>query len=138
MATPTPAAKPGAKTGRPEARAVETAKPAVRSETTRATVAAVATSLQDVEGMPPMAPPAARGDTKFTVQVGAFKARGPAEALRARLAERGQEASVTEVETAGVMQYRVRVGSFATREAAQEAASRLATERRLSTYVTTR
>jgi cell division protein FtsN len=79
-----------------------------------------------------------RGEPRFTVQVGAFKARAQAEALRARLAERGQEASVGEVAAGGVTQYRVWVGTYATREAAQDAASRLGAERRLSTYVTTR
>jgi cell division protein FtsN len=143
MATPPPTTRPAAKTERAEAKPAETAKPVARPDTARpagSTAAPVDTSLQDVEGTPPIAPPpaAAKGETKFTVQVGAFKVRGQAEALRARLAERGQEATVSEVEAAGVTQYRVRVGTFATREAAQEAAARLGSERRLSTYVTTR
>jgi len=75
---------------------------------------------------------------RFTVQVGAFKARAQAEALRARLAESGQEADVSEVEAGGVTQYRVRVGTFATRAAARDAAARLGAERQLATYVTTR
>jgi cell division septation protein DedD len=77
-------------------------------------------------------------ERRFTVQVGAFKVRAQAEALRARLAARGHETYVTASETGGVTQYRVRVGSFATREAAREAAARLGTERQLATYVTTR
>jgi cell division protein FtsN len=84
----------------------------------------------------PAAPPVA--EPRFTVQVGAFKLRSQAEALRTRLADRGEEAYVTEVETGGVTQYRVRVGTFVTREAARDAAGRLGTERRLATYVTTR
>jgi hypothetical protein len=36
------------------------------------------------------------------------------------------------------VRYRVRVGAFATREAAREAAARLASDRSLSTFVTTR
>jgi cell division protein FtsN len=72
------------------------------------------------------------------VQVGAFKTRSQAEALRARLAQGGQEVHVTEIEAGGITQYRVRVGSFATREAAREAAARLGGERQLATYVTTR
>jgi len=79
-----------------------------------------------------------KSDTRFTVQVGAFKARAQAEAVRARLAEGGQEAYVSEIEAGGITQYRVRVGSYASREAANEAASRLATERQVATYVTTR
>ena len=77
-------------------------------------------------------------EARFTVQVGAFKTRAQADALRARLAASGQPAYVSEVEADGATQYRVRVGSFATREAAREAAAHLASERELATYVTTR
>lgn len=77
-------------------------------------------------------------EPRFTVQVGAFKIRSQADALRARLATDGQQAYVTEVEADGATQYRVRVGSYTTREAAREAALRLAGERQLSTYVTSR
>ena len=77
-------------------------------------------------------------ETRFTVQVGAFKLRSQADALRERLASGGQQAYVSEVEADGATQYRVRVGAFATREAAREAATRLASERQLATYVTTR
>jgi len=121
------------------------AKPAARADTAKPAAPASTpsndTSLQDVEGTPPVpasvsASPA-RTDARFTVQVGAFKARAQAEALRARLAARGQDASLSESEVGGTMQYRVRVGTFATREAAQEAAGRLGSDHRLSTYVTT-
>ena len=81
---------------------------------------------------------ASEAEPRFTVQVGAFKARSQADALRARLVASGQQAYVSEVEVDGVAQYRVRIGSFATREAAREAAGRLAGERQLATYVTTR
>ena len=77
-------------------------------------------------------------DARFTVQVGAFKTRSQADAMRTRLASAGQQAYVSEVEADGATHYRVRVGSFATREAAREAAARLASEGQLSTYVTTR
>ena len=75
---------------------------------------------------------------RFTVQVGAFKARSQADAVRTRLASIGQQAHVSEVEVDGATQYRVRVGSFATRDAAREAAMRLANVHQLATYVTTR
>ena len=94
---------------------------------------------------PPLAEAASREtasspatETRFTIQVGAFKARSQAEAVRAKLAECGQDAYVSEVEGGGVTQYRVRVGNFATREAAREAALRLAGERQVATYVTAR
>ena len=83
-----------------------------------------------------MQPPEGQGS--FTVQVGAFRVRTPAEALRAKLAAAGYEAYLVETESENGARYRVRIGAFATRQAAVEAAARLAAERPLSTYVTTR
>ncbi len=74
----------------------------------------------------------------FTVQVGAYKAREPAEALRARLATAGHDAYVVETDGSGGVRFRVRVGAYDTREAAQEAAVRIAADRTLSTFVTAR
>ena len=74
----------------------------------------------------------------FTVQVGAYKAREPAEALRARLAAAGYEAYVAQVEAPGSVRFRVRVGSFAAREAAQQVANRIGLDRALSAFVTSR
>lgn len=119
------AAKPEAKPV--DARPVE-AKPAARPA-----------DIQNVAETGPRektSPPAA--DTRFTIQVGAFKVRAQAEAVRAKLADGGQDVYVSEVEAGGITQYRVRVGNYATREAAREAASRLAGERQVGTYVTTR
>ena len=111
---------PEAKPKEPDAKPKETAKPRP-AETVKPAPAAP----ESVEG-------------RFTVQVGAFKARSQADALRARLAAGGEPAYVSEIEADGATQYRVRVGSFATREAARESAARLAGERQLATYVTTR
>jgi DedD protein len=75
----------------------------------------------------------------FTIQVGAYKAREPAEALRARLVAAGHDAYVAEIDASGSVRYRVRVGSFATRDAAQLAADKIvANERKLSAFVTAR
>lgn len=83
--------------------------------------------------------PAAGRDGRFAVQVGAYKAREPAEALRARLAAAGHDVYVAEIDATGSVRYRVRVGSFATREAAQRAADKIvAGERTLSAFVTSR
>lgn len=80
----------------------------------------------------------APGPQRYTVQLGAYTSREPAEALRERLQAEGVDAYVVEgVGPAGV-RYRVRVGSFATREAAQEAAARLGRERALPGFVTVR
>ena len=87
----------------------------------------------------PEPPGAASTPGAFTIQVGAYKAREPAEALRARLAAAGHDAYVAEIDATGTVRYRVRVGSFATREAAQRAADKIvAGERTLSAFVTAR
>ena len=90
---------------------------------------------------PPVAPvappaPAAEAGTPFTVQVAAYNAKPLAEALRTTLAAAGHEARV--VETDGGVRYRVQVGAYPTKEAARDAAARLAAERSLPTFVTTR
>ena len=72
------------------------------------------------------------------MQVGAYKAREPAEALRARLAATGHDAYIADGQGRSGTRFRVRVGAFATREAAQEFAARIAAERLVSTFVTTR
>jgi cell division protein FtsN len=74
----------------------------------------------------------------YTVQVGAYRARPPADALRATLVAAGHDADIAESTGSGEARYRVRVGAFATREAARAAAARLSAERTLSTFVTTR
>jgi cell division septation protein DedD len=85
---------------------------------------------------PATLPPAAGSGPRFTVQVAAYNVKPLAEALRGTLAAAGHDARVVESE-AGV-RYRVQVGTFPTREAAREAAARLAAERSQPTFVTTR
>jgi cell division protein FtsN len=85
----------------------------------------------------PRAEPPATSHGGFTVQVGAYKAREPADALRARLAAAGLEAYVAQVDAPGGVRFRVRVGAFGTRAAAQELADRIGRDRALSAYVTT-
>jgi cell division protein FtsN len=75
---------------------------------------------------------------RFTVQVAAYNVKPLAEALRTTLAAAGHDARVVEADQGGGVRYRVQVGAFSTREAAREAAARLASERSLSTFVTTR
>ena len=75
---------------------------------------------------------------RFTIQVGAYRARETADAVRTRLAGSGQDVYITESEGPEGVRYRVRVGSFATHEAARAAAAKLAAERQVPTYVTTR
>lgn len=86
----------------------------------------------------PREPAKAEPAKGFTVQVGAYKTREPAEGLRARLQAAGHEAYVAETDGAAGVRFRVRVGVFASREAAQEAAERIAADRTLSAFVTAR
>ncbi|MGH7354737.1 MAG: SPOR domain-containing protein [Candidatus Rokuibacteriota bacterium] len=74
----------------------------------------------------------------FTVQVGAYKAADPAEALRATLAAAGWDSRVVAAEVADGVRYRVQVGTYPTRDAARAAAARLAAERSVPTLVTAR
>src|SRR5688572_5500968 len=83
-------------------------------------------------------PAAAAPAGGYTVQVGAYRARPPADALRATLLAAGHDADVTESTAGGEARYRVRVGSFATRDAARAVAARLSAERTLSAFVTAR
>ena len=78
-----------------------------------------------------------KAGTAFTVQVGAYKAREPADALRSRLAAAGLEAYVAHIDAPAGVRFRVRVGSFTTRAAAQEVADRIGRARALPAYVTT-
>ena len=103
---------------------------------------AVAPAIEAPSGAPVTASAAAVAPNppsaaRFTIQVGAFKDRPPAEALRATLALYGHEVYIAESDADGA-RFRVRVGAYATRDEARAAAARIAAERRVATYVTTR
>jgi cell division protein FtsN len=104
-------------------------KPDATSKTD-AVAAAPATAVAPAKPAP--------GQTTFTVQVAAYKAREPADALRAKLAAAGYEAYVMQVDAPGSARYRVRVGSFAARDSAQQVADRIVGERSLPAFVTSR
>jgi cell division protein FtsN len=70
--------------------------------------------------------------------VGAYNLKRPAETLRATLNAAGHQARVVEAATPNGVRYRVQVGTFATREAAREAAVRLTAERSVPAFVTSR
>ena len=72
----------------------------------------------------------------WTVQVGAFKERAPAEALQRQLAGAGLDARLADLPaTEGQPRYRVRVGKYGSKADAQRAAERLRHERALATFV---
>jgi cell division protein FtsN len=76
-------------------------------------------------------------EAEYSVQVGSFRAREDAERLRLRLVQKGHAVWVQPSLVAGQgIWYRVRVGSFPDRAAADRAAQRLATQERLSVMVT--
>jgi cell division protein FtsN len=79
-----------------------------------------------------VAAPAATG--RFTIQVGAYRVRPPADALRATLAAAGHDARVVETDAPNGVRFRVQIGDFVSRDAARAAAARLTGP----TFVTTR
>lgn len=111
-------------------RAEKTDKPDAASKGDTVAAAAVPAAAAPAKPAP--------GQTTFTIQVAAYKAKEPADALRAKLAAAGYEAYVAQVDTPGSARYRVRVGSFATRESAQQVAERIVGERSLPAFVTSR
>jgi cell division septation protein DedD len=87
-------------------------------------------------------PEAAGGSARETrstwsVQVAALKSRSQADGIKKQLVEAGYSAYVTAVSAQdGQMRYRVRVGTFKTRDEALRVAERVRSERSLPTLVT--
>jgi cell division protein FtsN len=119
-ATPPPPSKPAAE---PAKRPVKTDVPS--------------SSALEPSSSPPPAP--SPHPQAWVVQVGAYRAREPAEEFRRSLSAAGYDAYVTAVSTDdGTVRYRVRVGSFSSRSDAEKTASRLKAERSLNPFVTTK
>jgi DedD protein len=79
--------------------------------------------------------PAGTGD--WAVQVGAFRDRTQAEAVRKQMASAGFDVYLTAVEAGpGEVRYKVRLGSFRSREDAGRVADRVRSERSLAAFVT--
>ncbi|MBI1847193.1 MAG: SPOR domain-containing protein [Candidatus Rokubacteria bacterium] len=116
--------------------AVAAAGPAVK-DTPPAKDSAAVKDTPAPKDTPPPKDAARDREAGFTIQVGAFTARPPAEAMTASLRRAGHDAYVAEVD-GGPARYRVRVGSFPTRDAARDAAATLARDGKVATYVTPR
>jgi cell division septation protein DedD len=88
---------------------------------------------------PPVAPPAATTARApvgaFMVQVAAYSDRARAEALVGRLRQKGYAALIATVPANGQTLYKVRVGGFSDRPAADAAKVRLANEEKLQAWV---
>jgi len=85
----------------------------------------------------PSPTPANGPATPYTIQVGAYKNRRQADDSRQQLASTGLDAYVVTLAAQdGVARYRVRVGTYRSREEAAAAAERLRTQRSLTTFVT--
>ncbi len=87
----------------------------------------------------PVAKPAASpaAGSPWTVQVGAFKNRRQAEDTRQQLAAAGLEAYVASVAAQdGQARFRVRVGTYRSREEAAAAAERIRVQRSLTAFAT--
>jgi cell division protein FtsN len=128
-------AKPEPATPRPAGERVSSDRP----------VAATPTSppKPDKPAGPPERPSGARaGEARtgdWAVQVGVFKDRTQAESVRRPLAASGFDAYLVAVPAAdGQTHYKVRVGSFKTREEAGQLAERVRQERSLTAFVTPR
>lgn len=81
--------------------------------------------------------PATPSYTPYTIQVGAYKNRRQADDSRQQLASAGLDAYVvTLAAQEGVARYRVRVGTYRSREEAAAAAERLRAQRSLTTFIT--
>jgi len=86
-------------------------------------VARVRVEIFDKRAIPTSSP-----EGPFTIQVGAFIDRSNAVRLMEELQRAYKEVSITELKTPENTYYRVRLGSFRTREEAYQIASRLAQE----------
>ncbi len=83
------------------------------------------------------ASPSASPSTPYTIQVGAYKNRRQADESRQQLASAGLDAYVVALTAQeGVARYRVRVGTYRSREEAVSAAERIRAQRSLPTFVT--
>ena len=99
--------------------------------------AASAPALPPTTKAPAAAAPAAPNG--WTVQVGAFKNRHQADETRQHLAAAGLDASVVSVSAQdGQPRFRVRVGTYRTREEAVAAAQRLRAQKSLTAFATPR
>ena len=125
--------KPEPATPRPAAEHVSSDRPAAMPPTSVPKPDKLAAPAE----RPPTSPAAEARTGDWAVQVGVFKDRGQAESVRRPLAASGFDAYLTAVPLAdGQTHYKVRMGSFKTREEAARLAERIRQERSLTAFIT--
>ena len=126
---PAPAAAASGKVARPAdsaAPAAPVAAPPAKPEARAASAADPLGDLAKSRAAPASAPAAATADPfVYFVQAGAFRTPEDAESQRAKLGLIGVEAKITEREQSGRTVYRVRVGPFDSKDAADRAKERI-------------
>lgn len=119
---------------RPESRPVAVRAPAAPSAAPAPAVVALPPAAGKAS---PPAPSSVPSASVWTVQVGAYKTRRQADDTRQHLAASGLDAYVASVAAkSGQARFRVRVGTYPSREEAAAAAERIRAERSLTTFVT--
>ena len=120
----TPASAPDANRASRDPAALLAGQPAAPASAAVASRAASrAAGAASAAGTPPVAPVLVAA---FFVQAGAYSRPDDADAQRAKLGMLGLSARITEREQAGRTVYRVRLGPFDSREAAEDAQAKLA------------
>ena len=126
---PAPAAAASGKVARPAdsaAPAAPVAAPPAKPEARAASAADPLGDLAKSRAAPASAPAAATADPfVYFVQAGAFRTPEDAESQRAKLGLIGVEAKITEREQSGRTVYRVRVGPFDSKDAADRVKERI-------------
>ena len=124
---PTEVARPAPDSKPAEARTADTRPPAVtaRPAPARSSNDPLGDLAAARAGATPAAPAAATDPFAYFVQAGAFRTPEDADAQRARLSLMGVEARVSEREQAGRTVFRVRVGPFQNKDAADRVKQRL-------------
>ncbi|MFA5490486.1 MAG: SPOR domain-containing protein [Candidimonas sp.] len=116
-----PAPEPATETPRPAPKPTPSPKPAERTDD-----GAVALALLEGREPPKPAPAQTAAKGNFTLQIAAYTSDQDAQSRRQRLVSAGVTNAYVETATAnGKTAYRLRVGPFPTREAAQAAQARL-------------
>ncbi|MBN2371589.1 MAG: SPOR domain-containing protein [Vicinamibacteria bacterium] len=116
------------------ARVVATPRPAPSRTPAPALVASAPTPARTPTPKPRPAPTAAPQGA-VTIQVGAFKDKGTADAFSAKLQNKGFPAYVVTSRREGVALFNVRIGSYATRSDAEKMKARLEAQEKLKPFI---